>query len=395
MDQNNPTVIVYAKRTAIGKMGGAFSTVPAPRLGAALVKDALQETKLNGGDVDEIIMGHVLTSGVGQAPARQTALYGGLPHSVCATTVGRVCGSGLKSVMLADQAIRLGDAKVVFAGGQENMSLAPHLLMNSRSGYRFGSVEAKDSMQWDGLWDPYNDVPMGNCGEICAKEYSFSREEQDEFALESYNRSRKAVEAGVFADEIVPVEVTHRRKSTMVEMDEEPFSVDLDKITSLRPAFEKDGTVTAGNASSINDGAAMLVITDLQTAKEKGLTPIAKIVGQASYAQDPAHFTTAPIGCIKRLLEKCSLSKDDIDLWEINEAFSVVTMAAIKDIGIDKEKVNVNGGAVSMGHPIGCSGARILVTLLNSLQKSGGKKGLATLCIGGGEASGVVVELMN
>ena len=394
MENNNPTVIVYAKRTAVGKMSGAFSSTPAPRLGAALVKDALQDTSINGEEVDEIIMGNVLTAGVGQAPARQTALYGGLPHSVCATTVGRVCGSGLKAVMLADQSIRLGDAKVVFAGGQENMSLAPHLLMNSRSGYRFGSFESKDSMQWDGLWDPYNDVPMGNCGEICAKEYQFSREEQDAFALESYKRSRKAVEAGVFVDEIVPVEVKQRRKSVTVEVDEEPFSVDLDKIPALRPAFEKDGTVTAGNASSINDGAALVVMTDLNTANEKGMKPIAKIVGQASFAQDPAHFTTAPIGCIKRLLEKCSLTKDDIDLWEINEAFAVVTMAAIKEIGIDSEKVNVHGGAVSLGHPIGASGARILVTLINALKKTGGKRGLATLCIGGGEASGVVIELI-
>ncbi|SMF72944.1 thiolase family protein [Pseudobacteriovorax antillogorgiicola] len=394
MNQDNPTVIVYAKRTAVGKMSGAFASVPAPRLGAALVKDALQNSNIKGEEVDEIIMGNVLTSGVGQAPARQTALYGGLPHSVCATTVGRVCGSGLKAVMLADQAIRLGDARIVFAGGQENMTLAPHLLMNARAGYRFGSVEAKDSMQWDGLWDPYNDVAMGNCGEICAKEYKFSREDQDGFALESYTRARKAVESGVFAEEIVPVEVKQRKQTVTVEVDEEPFSVDLDKLPALRPAFDKEGSVTAGNASSINDGAALLVMTDLKTAQEKGLTPIARVVGQASFAHDPAHFTTAPIGCIKRLLKKTELSKDDIDLWEINEAFAVVTMAAMKDIGIDARKVNIHGGAVSIGHPIGCSGARILVTLLNALKQTGGKRGLATLCIGGGEASGVIVEMM-
>ncbi|NRA68710.1 MAG: thiolase family protein [Pseudobacteriovorax sp.] len=391
---DNPTVIVYSSRTAIGKLGGSLSTVPAPRLGAALVKDALQKTGLSGGDVDEMIMGNVLTAGVGQAPARQAALYGGLPHSVCATTVGRVCGSGIKSVMLADQAIRLGDSKIVFAGGQENMSLAPHILPNSRSGYRFGKFEAQDSMQMDGLWDPYNDMAMGNCGDICAQEYQFSREQQDEFSLESYTRARKAVESGYFADEIVGVEVKSRKKVNVFEVDEEPFSVDLDRIPSLRPAFSKDGTITAGNASSINDGAALLVLTDLNTAKEKGLTPIAKIVDQASFAQDPVHFTTAPIGCIKKLLEKSSMSVGDIDLFEINEAFAAVTMAAMRDLEIPVDKVNVFGGAVSLGHPIGCSGARILVTLLNALKIKDKKRGLATLCIGGGEASGVIVERM-
>ncbi len=391
---NNPSVIVYAQRTAIGRLGGAFSTVPAPRLGAALVKDALQKTALEGGKVDEIIMGNVLTAGVGQAPARQTALYGGLPHSVCATTIGRVCGSGMKAVMLADQAIRLGDANIVFAGGQENMSLAPHLLMNSRTGYRFGSFEAKDSMQFDGLWDPYNDMAMGNCGEICAKEYTFTREAQDEFSLQSYTRARKAVESGIFADEIVPIEVKHRKKTNVVEVDEEPFSVDLDRLTSLRAAFAKDGTVTAGNASSINDGAALLVLTDLKTAEAHGLTPLAKIVAQASYAQDPIHFTTAPVGCIKNLFAKSGLKSEDIDLYEINEAFAVVTMAAMKDIGIPSDRVNIFGGAVSLGHPIGCSGARIIVTLLNAMRQKDVKRGLATLCIGGGEASGIIIEKM-
>ena len=391
---DNPTVIVYARRTAIGKLSGALASVPAPRLGATLVSHALKTTGISGGDVDEIIMGNVLTAGVGQAPARQAALYGGLPHSVCATTVGRVCGSGLKAVMLADQAIRLGDAKIIFAGGQENMSLAPHLLQNSRSGYRFGAIEAQDSMQMDGLWDPYNNMAMGNCGEVCAQEYSFSREDQDNFSLESYKRARSAVEAGSFADEIVPVEVKSRKKTTTVEVDEEPFSVDLDRIPGLRPAFTKDGTVTAGNASSINDGAALLVMTDLKTATEKGLQPIAKIVGQASFAQDPIHFTTAPIGCMRKLFEQTGLGVSDIDLFEINEAFAVVTMAAMKDLDIAADKVNVNGGAVSLGHPIGASGARILVTLLNAMQQRDKKRGLAAICIGGGEASGVIVEAL-
>ncbi|WP_141731105.1 thiolase family protein [Oligoflexus tunisiensis] len=388
------TVIAYASRTAIGKLGGSLATTPAPRLGAALVADAMKKLKFTGAEVDEIIMGNVLTAGVGQAPARQTALYGGLPHSVCATTVGRVCGSGIKAVMLADQAIRLGDANIIFAGGQENMSLAPHLLMNSRTGYRYGSVEAKDSMQWDGLWDPYNNTAMGNCGEICAKEYGFTREMQDAFALQSYQRARKAVESGVFAEEIVAVQVADKKGSKSFELDEEPFAADLDRIDSLRPAFEKDGTITAANASSINDGAALLVLTSEEAAQKHELTPIARIVSQASYAQDPARFTTAPIGCIRRLLDKTGLKAKDIDIFEINEAFAVVGMAAIRDLDLDPASVNPLGGAVSLGHPIGASGARILVTLLNGLKQRGGKRGLATLCIGGGEASGVVVELV-
>jgi acetyl-CoA C-acetyltransferase len=388
------TVIAYASRTAIGKLGGSLSTTPAPRLGAALVADAMKKLKFTGAEVDEIIMGNVLTAGVGQAPARQAALYGGLPHSVCATTIGRVCGSGIKAVMLADQAIRLGDANIIFAGGQENMSLAPHLLMNSRTGYRYGSIEAKDSMQWDGLWDPYNNTAMGNCGEICAKEYGFTREMQDAFALQSYQRARKAVESGVFAEEIVSVQVADRKGTKAFELDEEPFAADLDRIGSLRPAFEKDGTITAANASSINDGAALLVLTSEEAALKHDLKPIARIVSQASYAQDPAHFTTAPIGCIRRLLDKTNLKAKDIDIFEINEAFAVVAMAAIRDLDLDPANVNPLGGAVSLGHPIGASGARIMVTLLNGLKQRGGKRGLATLCIGGGEASGVIVELV-
>jgi acetyl-CoA C-acetyltransferase len=389
----NQTVIVYAKRTAIGKMSGAFSKVTAPNLAAPLVKDAIEKTGVKPEEVDEIIMGNVLTAGVGQAPARQAAIYGGLPNSVCATTIGRVCGSGLKSMMLADQAIRLGDAQVVFAGGMENMTLAPHLLMGARAGYRFGSAEAKDHMQFDGLWDPYGDMAMGVCGEICAKEYGFTREDQDEFATRSYERSRKNAENGTFAAEIVPVEIKSRRGSIMVDKDEEPFSVDLDKLVKLRPAFDKEGSVTAGNASSINDGAALTVLCSEKTAADKGLTPLAKIIGQASYAQEPKWFTTAPVACIKKVLEKTNLKVEDIDLWEINEAFSVVTMAAIKDLKLDPETVNVFGGAVSMGHPIGASGTRIVVTLINALKAAGKKRGCAAICIGGGEASAIVVEL--
>ena len=391
---SNPTVIVYAGRTAIGKMSGAFASTPAPTLGATLVKDCLKKTGVAPEKIDEIIMGQVLTAGVGQAPARQTAIYGGLPKSVCATTINRVCGSGLKTVMLADQAIRGGDAKIILAGGQENMTLAPHLLPNSRSGFKFGSVELKDHMQFDGLWDPYGNVAMGNCGEECAKKYGFSREAQDEFAMESYKRARAAIEGKIFEKEIVPVELTTRKGTTLVTQDEEPFAADLAKLRDLRPAFDKNGTITAANASSINDGAALLMLTDLETAKKEGLKPIAKITAQASHAQEPTWFTTAPVKCIEKVLQKAKLTTNDIDLYEINEAFSVVAMAAIHDLKLPSDKVNVYGGAVALGHPIGASGARVLVTLLTALKEKNKKRGLATLCIGGGEASAVIVEMM-
>lgn len=388
------TVIVYAKRTPVGKLSGTLGTVPAPQLAAPLVKDALKVTGLKGEEVDEIIMGCVLPAGIGQAPARQAALAGGLPKSVCATTINRVCGSGLKAVMLADQAIRLGDSQIVFAGGMESMTLAPHLLPGSRSGFKFGSVEMKDHMQFDGLWDPYNNRAMGNFGDMCAKEFQFSREAQDQFAVQSYERARKAIDSGHFAKEIVPVEITGKKGTTVVDKDEQPHSVDLAKLGTLRPAFEKDGTVTAGNASSLSDGAALTVLMSAKTAKDKGLKPIAKIVAQASFAQDPAWFTTAPIECIRKALKKAGLKTTDIDLYEINEAFAVVTMAAIKELGLDPAKVNAHGGAVALGHPIGASGTRVLTTLLNALAASGQKRGLATLCIGGGEASAVIVEML-
>ncbi len=389
---HNETVIVYAKRTPIGKFMGGLSSIPAPRLAASLVDNARQTLKLGGHEVDEIIMGQVLTAGVGQSPARQSAIFGGLPISVCATTVGRVCGSGIKSVMLADQAIRLGDAKVVFAGGQESMSLAPHILANSRTGLRFGEAALKDSMQWDGLWDAYEDMAMGTCAEACAAKYGFSRKDQDNFALESYSRARQAVESGVFASEILPIEVKSRKGSVLIELDEEPFSVDLEKLGSLKPAFVPEGTITAANASSINDGAALVVIMNRKTAEELKLKPIARIVAQASYAHEPKMFATAPVGCIQKLFTKSNLSVKDIDCFEINEAFAVATMAAIKELSLDPAKVNPCGGAVALGHPIGASGTRILVTLLHTLAREGKKRGLATLCIGGGEASGVIVE---
>lgn len=386
------TVIVYAGRTAIGKMSGIFADTPAPSLGAELVKDALRKTGINGQEVDEIIMGNVLTAGIGQAPARQTAIFGGLPKSVCATTINRVCGSGLKSVMLADQSIRLQDANVIFAGGQENMTLAPHLLPKARAGYRFGSVELKDHMQFDGLWDPYGNMAMGSCGELCAKEYAFSRKEQDDFALASYTRARSAIESGNFSKEIIPVKIKTKKSEQIVDQDEEPFAVDLNKLRDLRAAFDPSGTITAGNASSINDGAALVVLTSKAYAQKHNLKPLAKIVAQASFAQDPSWFTTAPIGCIKKVLAKANLKPSDIDLYEINEAFAVVAMAAIRDLNLDANKVNVNGGAVALGHPIGASGTRILVTLLHALEAQNKKLGLATLCIGGGEASAIIVE---
>jgi acetyl-CoA C-acetyltransferase len=388
------SVIFYARRSPIGKLSGCLSSVPAPQLGAQLVKDLLRKTSLSPDKVDEIIMGNVLPAGVGQAPARQTAIYGGLPKSVCAMTINKVCGSGLKAVMLADQALKLGDASIILAGGQESMSLAPHLLPNSRSGYRFGGFEAKDHMQWDGLWDPYGNMAMGQCGDICAKEYQFSREAQDAFAAESYMRARNAWEKGLFSEEIVPIEVHDRKGTITVMKDEEPFSVDLAKLSTLRPAFGKDGTITAANASSINDGAALVGVATASAAKASGLAPIAKIVASASFAQDPTWFTTAPVGAIKKVLAKAGLSIGQIDCFEINEAFAVVPMVAMKDLGIPHEKVNVLGGAVSLGHPIGASGARLIATLISALKHTGGKRGLVTLCIGGGEASAMILELV-
>jgi acetyl-CoA C-acetyltransferase len=394
MMETNTTYIVYAGRTPIGKLGGALATTPAPHLGAAVIRDALAKTALPGDQVDEVILGNVLTAGIGQAPARQAAIYGGLPHSVCATTINRVCGSGLKSVMLADQGIRLGDSQIVVAGGMENMTLAPHLLPGLRAGIKFGGFPTLDHMQIDGLVDPYANAAMGVCGELCAKEFNFTREMQDEFALKSYEKARNALEKGYFQNETVSIEVKAGKNTVTVTQDEEPFAADLAKIRDLRPAFDKNGTITAANASSINDGAALLMLTDLETAKKEGLKPIAKIVAQASHAQEPTWFTTAPVKCIEKVLQKAKLTTNDIDLYEINEAFAVVAMAAIHDLKLPSEKVNVYGGAVALGHPIGASGARVLVTLLTALREKNKKRGLATLCIGGGEASAVVVEMM-
>ncbi len=388
----NLAYILSAKRTPVGSFQGAFSSVPAPKLGATAIAAAIKEAKVQASDVEECIMGQVLTAGSGQAPARQAAIYAGLPASVPCMTINKVCGSGLKAVMLAADNIALGYTHLAVAGGQENMTLAPHLLENSRSGYRMGHTTLTDSMIKDGLWDPYSNFHMGNAAEICVKEFKFSREAQDEFAMESYRRAQKAVQDGLFNAEIAPVEVTVKGATQAFAQDEEPGKARFDKIPGLRPAFEKDGTITAANASKINDGAAAVVLASEKYVKDKGLKPIARVVAHGTFAQDPKWFTTAPVNAIKRAVERAKLKIEDIDLFEINEAFSVVTMVAMKELNIPHSKVNVNGGAVAIGHPIGASGARILTTLIHALGQQKKKYGLATLCIGGGEGVAMVVE---
>ena len=385
-------VILSAARTPVGSFQGALSSLPAPKLGAIAIQEAVRRANLQPGDIDECVMGEVLTAGVGQAPARQAAIYAGLPTSVPCMTINKVCGSGLKAVMLAADSLQLGNSKFAVAGGQENMTLAPHLLENSRSGFRMGPAQMVDSMVKDGLWDPYNNFHMGNAAELCVQEFKFTREQQDQFAVDSYKKAQKAIEQGLFKDEIAKVEIQDRKGTTVIADDEEPSKTNFDKIPGLKPAFDKAGTITAANASKINDGAAALVLTTESRAKERGLKPLAKIVASATFAQDPKWFTTAPVGAIKAALNKADLKVADIDLWEINEAFANVTMAPIKELEIPNSKVNVHGGAVAIGHPIGASGARILTTLVYALQKTGTRYGLATLCIGGGEAVAMIVE---
>ncbi len=391
---SNETYIVAAARTPIGSLSGSLSTVPAPELGAICIRAVLDRSGADGGDVDEVIMGNVVSGGVGQNPARQAAIAAGVPTSVGATTVSKVCGSGLKAVMLADQAIRLGDSQVVLCGGMENMSLAPYLLPKARQGFRMGHGEVVDSMIHDGLWDAYGSQHMGVFGDQCASKYNFSREAQNEFAVRSYKRAQAATAEGKFADEIVSVEVPGRRGATIVGEDEEPARFNEEKLCGLRPAFGKEGTVTAGNASSVNDGAAALLVASKASCDQHGWKPIARIVGVTTFSQDPEWFTTAPIGAIQKLNEKTGWTVDETDLFEVNEAFAAVTMAAQQELGIPDEKMNIFGGAVALGHPIGASGARILVTLLNGLRQTGGKKGVASLCIGGGEAVAVAVEIV-
>lgn len=388
-------VIVSAQRTPVGSFQGQLSTLAAPRLGAIAIKSALEKANVKPTEVDEVIMGEVLTAGVGQAPARQAAIYAGITHSAVCMTINKVCGSGLKAVMLAADSLRLGQTTVAVAGGQENMSLAPHLLENSRNGYRMGAVQMIDSMIKDGLWDPYNNFHMGNAAEICSREFSFTREAQDAFAIDSYKKAQAATAAGHFKNEIADVTIESKKGNVTINIDEEPTKAMFDKMPGLKPAFEKEGTITAANASKINDGAAAVVLMTESEAKKRGLKPLATIVSQATFAQDPKYFTTAPVGAIKKSLQLASLNVNDIDLFEINEAFANVTMAAQKSLEIPMEKINVHGGAIAIGHPIGGSGARILTTLVHGLHTRNAKRGLATLCIGGGEAVSVIIEKYN
>jgi acetyl-CoA C-acetyltransferase len=386
--------IVVGVRTPIGSLGGALSTVPATELGATCIKAVLEKAKVPRDEVDEVIMGNVVSAGLGQNPARQAAIKAGLPASVGATTINKVCGSGLKAVMLAAQAIRLGDAHVVVAGGMESMSLAPYLLPQARTGYRMGNGVLVDGMIHDGLWDVYGDRHMGTYGDQCAAKCGFTREAQDDFAVRSYTRARKAMAEGVFDEEIVPVEIKSKKGSTTVSDDEEPARFNEDKLRALQPAFGSGGTVTAGNASSINDGAAALVVASDARCASMRLKPLARVVGASTHSREPEWFTLAPIGALKQLMDKLNWSVENVDLFEINEAFSAVTMAAMKELRLPAEKVNIYGGAVALGHPIGCSGARILVTLLTGLKRTGGKRGIASLCIGGGEAVAMAVEMV-
>ncbi len=385
-------VIVAAKRTPVGSFNGNLSQFEAPKLGATAIKAALEAGGINPHEVDECIMGEVLTAGVGQAPARQSALLAGLPQKVPCMTINKVCGSGLKAVMLGADQIRLGQAETVVAGGQESMSLAPYLLEKVRMGYRMGSQTLVDSMIKDGLWDPGYNFHMGTAAEFCVKENKFSREEQDQFAKESYELALKAQKESAFKSEIVGINVESKAGPTLIDQDEEPTKYMPDKMGKLKPAFDKDGTITAANASKINDGGAAIVLMSENKAKNVGAKPLAKIVGYSTFAQDPKWFTTAPVGAIKKLMDQLNLKVKDIDQWEINEAFAVVTMVAIKDLGINRAQVNPFGGAVAIGHPIGASGARILTTLVHGLKRTGGRYGLATLCIGGGEAVALVVD---
>lgn len=387
-------VIVSAVRTPVGSYLGSLSSLKATELGAIVIKEAVSRAGIKPEDVSEVIMGCVLPAGLGQAPARQAAIYAGLPDSVPCLTINKVCGSGLKSVMLAEQSIKCGDAEIVVTGGFESMSNVPYYLDKARTGYRMGNGTIIDGMVHDGLWDVYNNFHMGSAAEMCSKELNISREEQDSFAEESYRRALKATEDGHFKDEIIPVEIKDRKGSITVSEDEDVRKVNFEKGKTLKGAFQKDGTVTAFNSSNLNDGAAALVLMSADKAKELGITPLAKIVAQGSFAQKPEWFTTSPAYAIKNVLKKANLDVKDLDLIEANEAFAVQACAVNKIAGLDPAKVNVNGGAIAIGHPIGGSGARILTTLLYAMKNRKAGRGLATLCIGGGEASAIIVERM-
>ena len=385
-------VIVSVARTPIGSFMGSLSTIPAPKLGAIAIKGALEKINLDPNLVEEVFMGNVVSAGLGQAPARQAAIHAGIPNTVPCTTVNKVCASGMKSIMLAAQTIALGDADIVVAGGMENMSSIPHY-QHARKGAKFGPITMEDGLQKDGLVDAYDQIPMGVCADACATEYHFSREDQDAFAVQSYNRSAKAWSDGKYADEIVPVEIPQRRGEAIIfSEDEEYKNVRMDKIPTLRAAFTKDGTVTAANASTINDGGAALVLMSVDKAKELNITPLAKVKSYADAAHEPEWFTTAPAKALPKALAKANISIDDVDYFELNEAFSVVGLANMKILGITDDKVNVNGGAVSLGHPLGVSGARIVIALTSILKQNDAKIGAAAICNGGGGASAFIIE---
>jgi len=390
---SDDVVILGAKRTAIGSMLGQFTGVPTPSLGAAAIAGALEHAGISGEKVSEVIMGCVLPANLGQAPARQASLAAGVPRAAGCTTINKVCGSGMKAIMLAHDLIKAGSAEVVVAGGMESMTNAPHLV-SARPGLRYGDAKLVDHMAWDGLTNPYDGQSMGVFAEATADKYGFTREQQDAYTIESVRRAQAAVASGAFAAEIVPVTVKTRKGEVAVATDEQPGKSNIDKIPTLRAAFRKDGTVTAASSSSISDGAAAAIVTSAAHAAALGVKPLARIVAHSSFAQEPEWFTTAPVGAIRNLLEKTGWSINDVDLFEVNEAFSVVAMAPIHDLGIPHDKLNVNGGATALGHPIGASGARLVVTLLHALIARGGKRGIASLCIGGGEATAIALEVL-
>ncbi len=394
MNTSRDVVVVAIARTPLGSFQGSLSSLTAPQLGAAAIQAAVERAGIKPEQVEEVIMGNVLQAGVGQAPARQASIGAGLPKSAPATTINKVCGSGMKAVMMGMQSIALGDSDVVVAGGMESMSNTPYVMPAARAGARMGHTQLIDAMVHDGLWDPYKNQHMGNCGELCAREWKFSREEQDAFAIQSFKRAQEAQAAGKFKAEIAPVKISSKKGDVIVDSDEGPAKVQFDKIPTLKPAFDKAGSVTAANASTINDGAAALVLMSADKAKQLGLKPLAKLVSYGSFAQEPEWFTTAPAEAMRRALKKAGWDKASVDLWEVNEAFAVVSMAARKELEIPNDKLNVWGGGISLGHPIGASGARILVTLISALKDKGLKKGVAGICIGGGEATAVCLEVL-
>jgi len=387
-------VIAAAKRTAIGSFLGQFNGVPATTLGATAIAAAVEQSGIPASDVSEVIMGCVLPANLGQAPARQAALAAGLPNAAGCTTLNKVCGSGMKAIMLGHDLIKAGSASVVVAGGMESMSNAPHMVPNSRTGNRYGNFQLVDHMAWDGLTNPYDGQGMGMFAEATADKYSFTRQQQDDYAIESVKRALAAQANGAFDEEIVPVKVASRKGEVEFSQDEQPGKSNIEKIPTLRPAFKKDGSVTAASSSSISDGAAAVVLLDSEEAAKRNVQPLARIVAHATHSQEPQWFTTAPVGALQKVLDKAGWKVEDVDLFEINEAFAVVAMAPLHDLGIAHENVNVNGGACALGHPIGASGARLVVTLVNALRKRGGKRGVAALCIGGGEATALAIEVV-